>query len=193
MKSKTSLLILLSSLVVASSFTTTNDVSFSRSSQRKSFISKQPQQQTQHRRRTRRSSWLSASSRDEEIAKLEEQLRQLKVDAPDDVVTDAAEASTTKSEKEIVAVQRILEKVKGKDMLLSERELVDKELFLNQDIDSEGGSVLPSILAAVGAAVFIFLFSQVPVGNDDWTRYSTTSGPTTSTRIDLGDMNQDTK
>jgi biopolymer transport protein ExbD len=192
MKANTSVLILLSSLVVASSFTTTTDVSFPRSSERPSFISKQLYQQKQPCRATRRSSRLSNSSRDEEIAKLEEQLRQLRVDAPDDVVAPAAES--TKSEKEIVAVQRILEKVKGKDMLLSERELVDQELFLNEGGESEGGGgVVPAVLAALGAAVFLFFFSQIPVGQDDWSRYSTTSGPTTSTRIDLGDMNQDSK
>jgi hypothetical protein len=187
MKSQTSFLILLSSLVVASSFTTTTDFSFPRSSQRPSFIGKQLQQQKQqHYRTTRHTSQLS-SSRDEEIAKLEEQLRQLRVDAPDDAV---AAAESTEAEKEIVAVQkRILEKVKGKDMLLSERELVDKDLFLNQG-ESEGGGVLPAVLAALGAAVFLFFFSQIPVGQDDWSRYSTTSGPTTSTRIDLGDLNQ---
>jgi hypothetical protein len=193
MRSNASLLILLSSLVVASTFTTTTEVSLSRSSQRPSFISKPPSQQQQFRQTTnKRSSRLSASSKDDEIAKLEEQLRQLRDDAPaDDKVVAAVES--TKSEKEIIAVQRILEKVKGKDMLLSERELVDQDLFLNQGLDEAGGSPLPAVLAALGAAVFLFFFSQIPVGQDDWGRYSTTSGPTTSTRIDLGDMNSDTK
>jgi biopolymer transport protein ExbD len=190
MKGNTCFLVLLSSLVVASSFTTT-DVSLSRCSQLPSFINKPLQQQKQHRGTT--SSKLSASSKEEEIAKLEEQLRQLRVDAPADDVNVVA-AESTKSEKEIIAVQRILEKVKGKDMLLSERELVDQELFLDQGLgDEAGGSVLPAILAALGAAVFLFFFSQIPVGQDDWSRYSTTSGPTTSTRIDLGDMNSDLK
>jgi hypothetical protein len=222
MKATTSLLILLSSLVAVSGFTTTTDITLSLSLQRPSFISKSltaqvvassatachaslttcsysfsrnRQQQKQHRRATsRRSSRLSASSKDDEIAKLEEQLRQLRNDAPADDTSTVVAAESTKSEKEIIAVQRILEKVKGKDMLLTEQQLVDQDLFLNQGFDDEAsGSPLPAVLAALGAAVFLFFFSQIPVGQDEWGRYSTTSGPTTSTRIDLGDMNSDAK
>jgi hypothetical protein len=222
MKATTSLLILLSSLVAVSGFTTTTDITLSLSLQRPSFISKSltaqvvassatachaslttcsysfsrnRQQQKQHRRATsRRSSRLSASSKDDEIAKLEEQLRQLRNDAPADDTSTVVAAESSKSEKEIIAVQRILKKVKGKDMLLTEQQLVDQDLFLNQGFDDEAsGSPLPAVLAALGAAVFLFFFSQIPVGQDEWGRYSTTSGPTTSTRIDLGDMNSDAK
>jgi hypothetical protein len=117
---------------------------------------------------------------------LEAELRRLKQDDAPDAV--AAETEPVKK----VAEPRNLEKVAGKDMLLSERELVDQQLFI--DDGSEAGSengVLPAVIAAFGAAVFLFFFSQVPVGQDDWSHYSTNSGPTTSTRIDLGDLNSD--
>jgi len=130
---------------------------------------------------TRGTKIFSSEDRQQEIARLEEQLRTLKEES-------ASEGdSLTEEEQKYVADEKVLEKVQGKDMLLTEQELVDAELLKNEEND--GGGLLP-ILAAVGLAAFLFFFSQVPVGQEDLARYQPT-GSSTSKTIDLGDMNPD--
>ena len=118
------------------------------------------------------------NSREEEIAKLEEQLRRLREDTESGLATEEIDEKT---EKTMIA----LEKVKGKDMLLSEAELIDQDLM-----DSPNGSGLPlsNILAAVGALVFLVIFSQIPVGQEDLSRMQ---GATSVNKIYLGDINPD--
>jgi hypothetical protein len=143
------------------------------------------------RRQRRSHSCRLHSNRDEEIAKLEAQLRQLK-----DEEDTAATTDTTVTERKKVVERRILEKVKGKDMLLSERELVEERLFLAAENDASSSGdlgVIPTVVAALGLAIFLGFFAQLPVGQDTFSRYSAPSGPTTSTSIDLGDMNSDIK
>ena len=132
-------------------------------------------------------STLFASRRDEEIAKLEEQLRKLK-----DEEANAPSTTTTEESMngEINAVeQRILEKVQGKDMILSERELYDSNIV--EDQSTEGGSIVQNILTAVAVAVVLGIFSQIPIGDEGLSKYSAQAGPTVSRSIDLGDLNTD--
>lgn len=126
-------------------------------------------------------------SREEEIAKLEEQLRRLK---EEDVSNEIAEKTKTMTDEELqkfVADERVLERIRGKDMLLSESDLIEAQI-LEKDLDGGGEGKLVPVLATVLLAVFLFFFAQVPVGQEDLSRYSVT-GSTASKTIDLGDMN----
>jgi hypothetical protein len=126
------------------------------------------------------------SSRDEEIAKLEEQLARLKEEQLTEQSTDI---STKELNGEINAVEkRLLENVQGKDMILSEKELFDGNIVEDQSTE---GNVLSNLLIAVGALVFLTLFSQIPIGQEDFSKYSV--APTSASRtIDLGDLNLNT-
>jgi hypothetical protein len=126
------------------------------------------------------------SSRDEEIAKLEAQLRQLRENE------EAPDGSTKEDDKlsiaEFEAAKRRLEMVKGKDMLLTEHALLSGGLL---DNESKGGNLF-GIVGAVVAVVFLLLFSQVPIGQENLARYSAT-GSSNVKSIDLGDLNPDSR
>lgn len=126
----------------------------------------------------------AGSSRDEEIAKLEEQLAKLK----EEQATDEQSTKEVLDNGEINAVEkRLLENVQGKDMILSEKELFDGNIVEDQSTE---GSVVSNLLIAVGALVFLVLFSQIPIGQDSLSKYSV--APTSTSRtIDLGDLNTD--
>lgn len=116
-----------------------------------------------------------ASDKEEEIAKLEDQLRKLKAEAaeegeqppsdPNGAVDAAAEA----------------EEVVPEGMFLSEGW---KEV---EEESSEGSGGLTNILGAVGLALFLAIFSQIPIGQEDYSKYSSV---TATERIDLGDLNR---
>jgi hypothetical protein len=137
-------------------------------------------------------------TRDDEIAKLEDQLRQLREDGTD----VGASAMSSRSEvftkddsedafslKEFDMARRRLEKTKGKDMLLSEQQLISGGLM--EDTSNGRSSGIIGIVGAVVALVGLLLFAQVPVGQDELARYSAT-GSSTIKSIDLGDLNPDT-
>lgn len=133
----------------------------------------------------------STSSRDEEIAKLEEQLRRLKEEENDSIEAKSELTSSVEVSRKVDP--RVLEKVKGKDMILSERDLLDAEVWNNDESlvqGSNGFASVPTVLAIVGAAIFLFFFAQVPIGQEDLSRFSVT-GSSSSTVIDLGDLNPD--
>lgn len=142
---------------------------------------------------------LGSSSREEEIAKLEEQLRQLKQEQQnDDAATeggggDGTAFSTTAEINQVE--QRILEKVQGKDMILSEQDLYDGNIVQDQSSSSSteegGGSVVQNVLVAVLAVVFLVVFSQIPIGQEDLSKYSVSPTTSSSRTIDLGDLNTD--
>lgn len=123
---------------------------------------------------------------EEEIAKLEEQLRKLREDDNDSTTTTkTVKESLTTEEKRIYDT---LEKMQGKEMLLSERELLRDGLVTT---DGDGGGIsIPAILAGVALLVGVGLFSQIPVGQDGLAQYSA-SGSSGVNRIDLGDINPD--
>lgn len=131
---------------------------------------------------------LGLSSREEEIAKLEEQLRKLKEGNISEDTIENVKSMTDDDLRKYVADERVLEKIRGKDMLLSESDLIEAQILDNNDGGSSLGGSLTPVLAAVALAVFLFFFAQVPVGQEDLSRYSVTGTPTSKT-IDLGDMN----
>jgi cell division protein FtsB len=128
------------------------------------------------------------SNRQEDIAKLEAKLRELR---DSEVATASTDTSLNDEEKAYIADDAVLETVKGKDMILSEQDLIDTKLI---DGDTSGGGLglVSTILAVVGTAAFLFFFAQVPLGQEDLSRYSAT-GSSGVTSIDLGDINPDRK
>ena len=162
-----SLLLLCVSSFVASSFQTT------------SFLSRKAIQQP------RRAATLF-SSKEEEIARLEEQLRKLREEAEEEGLPEDLEKG--------VKIRVALEKVKGKDMLLSEQELLELQMMNELGQESEGLNPIVVGAAAVCFAITLFLFAQVPVGQDDYQRYGGQIGNPGSSainKIDLGDLNTD--
>jgi hypothetical protein len=112
-------------------------------------------------------------NKDDEIAKLEEQLKKLK-----------EEKSPVKKEEE-----EDLEDI-SIDMFLSEG-------WKDGDKVEEGsnGGIIGNVLKAVGIVVALIAFSQIPVGQEDLSKYSVPiksaiENPATITSIDLGDANR---
>lgn len=115
------------------------------------------------------------NSKEDEIAKLEEQLQKLK--------DDAATYIDQPSEEEQQAPSEPVEEVPI-ELFLSEQWKEQEAAAASE----EGGGSLTTIIAGVGLALFLALFSQVPVGQEDLSKYSAIKAPTE--QIDLGDLNR---
>eukprot|EP00532_Pseudo-nitzschia_australis_P000848 CAMPEP_0168193190 /NCGR_PEP_ID=MMETSP0139_2-20121125/18463_1 /TAXON_ID=44445 /ORGANISM="Pseudo-nitzschia australis, Strain 10249 10 AB" /LENGTH=219 /DNA_ID=CAMNT_0008116507 /DNA_START=207 /DNA_END=866 /DNA_ORIENTATION=+ len=152
---------------------------------------------------------MSDSGKDDEIAKLEEQLRKLKEEKGTEVspanasetkeeeatavTTTAAATTTTKTAEDD---EEMSEDEASMDMFLSEGW---KEARSNYDPsntatkkrqDEEQGNLIGTVTKVVGGILALVIFSQIPVGQEDLSKYSAIkSGPATST-IDLGDTNR---
>ena len=115
-----------------------------------------------------------ASSKEEEIAQLEAKLRQLR---------------ETEEEQEKVAVSSSAP-ANAPNRL--EEPLVEmlSESWREADPAENGGvgGFLPTLVGGVLAIVVLSLFSQVPVGQEDFSKYASVK---TSTEVDLGDLNAD--
>ncbi|CAJ1943599.1 unnamed protein product [Cylindrotheca closterium] len=112
-----------------------------------------------------------ATDKEEEIAKLEEQLKKLREEADqgeEGAVDDGAQAAP---EAEVVVPEA---------MFLSEG--------WKEAEESEGSGMLTKVLGAIGLAVVLAIFSQVPIGQDDYSKYSEVKASTGT--IDLGDINR---
>jgi hypothetical protein len=134
-------------------------------------------------------------NKDEEIARLQDQIRRIKEEQEREqaVALEAAETETPSRNydgRQLVDKRsNELERVRGKDMPFSEGDLISANIISNDD--GEESSLmqrLPAVLLAIGAFVLLIGFAQVPVGQEDLSRYS--AAPLTQT-IDLGDLNPD--
>lgn len=127
------------------------------------------------------------SSREEEIAKLEEQLRKLKEDS---TVVEEEEAAVEppKDDRVNQTGEPAMAAGKGDEFFFTEGDLDQQGI-----LDSEGrdSNRLVTVGVAVAAVAFLAVFSQVPVGEENLQRYSSTAG--SSSRIDLGDLNEERK
>ncbi|KAL3918813.1 MAG: hypothetical protein SGARI_007359, partial [Bacillariaceae sp.] len=117
--------------------------------------------------------WTLHSSKDDEIAKLEEQLQKLKE-------AKEAEAST-------------VEATSPSDQATEDEEEVDIGMFLSEgwkekETAESGGGGLTGIIGAVALVLGLLAFSQVPIGQEDLSKYSAIKAPTE--QIDLGDLNR---
>ena len=131
------------------------------------------------RQRSLPTTWRLASSKEDEIRELEEKLRKLK--------TEAVEEESA-AEKVVVAANEE-EMVKLNDQAVY-TELLTEQWKEGEGEQSEGGigQSLGVAMATVGLLVGLAFFAQVPVGQEELSRYSTPSTP--STQIDLGDLNR---
>lgn len=110
------------------------------------------------------------NSKEEEIAKLEEQLRKLK-----EGKEDASSVDTESKEEE-----------KLEDVPL---EMFLTEQWKEQEADgSSSGGGITVVLYVIAAVLGLVLFSQVPIGQEDLSKYSVGNSP--SEQIDLGDLNR---
>ena len=116
---------------------------------------------------------MSDDDKEQEIAKLEEQLRKLKAEAAEEGEQTSPNGTAVTPAEEVVP----------EAMFLSEgwKEVENEE-------SSEGSGTLKTVLSAVGLAVFLAVFSQIPVGQEDYTKYSAVKANTE--KIDLGDRNR---
>ncbi|CAB9513005.1 expressed unknown protein [Seminavis robusta] len=137
-----------------------------------------------HRRQTS----LLRSSKDEEIAKLEEQLRKLKEEEEEPVVEEETEepAIVVTSSDDFVGRGPAKRAVQPMEEMLSEAWKDGGSSSSSVEETSEGGISIPAILASIAFVVFVGFFSQVPVGQDDLSKYQAIK---TDTSIDLGDIN----
>jgi len=111
-------------------------------------------------------------SKAEEIAKLEEQLRKLKEEKEEEVV----DAKSKDDEEELEDITL--------EMFMTERW---KREEAQENAPKEGG--FSGILYGVAAVLALALFSQVPIGQEDLSKYST-GNPGAAQQIDLGDLNR---
>uniref|UniRef100_A0A7S4SN45 Uncharacterized protein n=1 Tax=Ditylum brightwellii TaxID=49249 RepID=A0A7S4SN45_9STRA len=119
---------------------------------------------------------LYSSSKEDEIAALEEKLRLLKEEAAQQ---QQEEEGASEIEAEIANLRNADEPYVE---MLSEQ-------WKESDVDNESsGGLLTTVLGVAIALVFLIGFSQIPVGQEDYSRYSVTPG-VGSTKIDLGDLN----
>lgn len=125
----------------------------------------------QQQRYSTASSFLTAS-KDDEIAELEKKLQQLKEEKEEVAVVD-----DSNDDKPPVNAPNSLDE----PML----EMLS-ESWKEDDVE-EGGNIILPIIGAVLAVVFLVGFSQVPVGQQDLTKYSAAKA---SNQIDLGDLNE---
>lgn len=153
-------------------------------------------------RRQRHTTALS-SSNDEEIAALEEKLRQLKENGGAVSAQSTAEVESPSADKPEMAKEPFEEKrfkisddstnvmVTGEEPSRSVQEPYE-ELLSEQwkSRENKGGIDLSDILVKGASAVAILIglvaFSQVPIGQEDLDKYSTAKP---SMSIDLGDLN----
>ena len=117
-----------------------------------------------------------ASSKEDEIAQLEEKLRQLReAEEQTPVFTTPSKSSLNPNRSDEPFVEMLTESWKEAD-----------SVELRKDSASESVGFLLPLVGGILATIFLFSFSQVPVGQDDFAKYAAVK---TSTEIDLGDLN----
>jgi hypothetical protein len=120
------------------------------------------------------------SNKDEEIAKLEEQLKRLKKEKASEAQLDVSPQNG-----EIAPPRLEEEEEVSIDMFLSEGW---KEKEAAESSGTGGGGTLTTIAGVLALVVGLAVFSQVPIGQEDLSKYSAIKAPTE--QIDLGDLNK---
>lgn len=133
----------------------------------------------------------SSNNKDEEIARLEEQLRKLKEEQGIDSDDGTISSPPTQAEEGGEVESPVAEEV-PLELFLSEKWKEGEVSNGNDGEDGDGGGGIggaaTGILGAVGLAIFLAFFSQVPIGQEDLSKYSAIKAPTE--QIDLGDLNR---
>ena len=131
----------------------------------------------------------SPDDKQAEIEALEEKLRQLKGDDPAERVGSSENSVAMQLTNDDVVGEEdepewaVLKTQSNDSVMMSER-WKEAGSLTNSD-----GGLLKNIGIALGLVVFLGVFSQVPIGNEDLQKYQDYKG--SSSRIDLGDLNPD--
>lgn len=131
----------------------------------------------------------SPDDKQAEIEALEEKLRQLKGDDPAELVGSSENSVAMQLTPDEVVEEEdepewaVLKTQSNDSVMMSER-WKEAGSLTNSD-----GGLLKNIGIALGLVVFLGVFSQVPIGNEDLQKYQDYKG--SSSRIDLGDLNPD--
>ena len=126
----------------------------------------------------------SSNSDDDEIAELEAKLRQLKEEKQKELLTKTSDdepADTPTSNPINTGITNYDSDTPLNEMLSESWKESDS---VSGGSDEEGGSIVPALLSGVALILGFILFSQIPVGQEAYDKYSTAK-PNTS--IDLGD------
>ena len=129
-----------------------------------------------------------AENNEEKIAQLEAELRKLKGEQE---AAAAAVEETTFAEPE----EEMLDEA-TMDMFLSEGWKQAKEGYDPNNTatmarqNEEEGSIVGLVAKVVGGIVALVFFAQIPVGQEDLSKYSANTAGATKTTIDLGDVNR---
>ena len=140
----------------------------------------------------------SSSSKDDEIAKLEEQLRKLKeeksptaaLEATETVSTSVTAVADQKLEEEIPISMFLSEGWKEGDNNNGNNGTIQNK---QNNAEADKGGIIGNLLKALGVVVVLIALSQIPVGQENLSKYSGSikSGENpASTSIDLGDVNR---
>mmetsp|Transcript_3933 Transcript_3933/g.5176 ORF Transcript_3933/g.5176 Transcript_3933/m.5176 type:complete len:190 (+) Transcript_3933:73-642(+) len=144
--------------------------------------------------RNRNTRIFGSNVRDDEIARLEEQLRKLKEDQEEISAKGATTAVTETSSDSFTTSSSALQQEKlfvDRQVILSEKELSSlRDEEEEKEENSTATLPLPAPLLAIAGLVFLIAFSQIPVGQEDLSKYSATGSSSVKT-IDLGDLNTD--
>ena len=129
----------------------------------------------------------SPDDKQAEIEALEEKLRQLKGDDPAERGSSENSVAMQLTSDDVVEEDEpewaVLKTQSNDSVMMSER-WKEAGSLTNSD-----GGLLKNIGTALGLVVFLGVFSQVPIGNEDLQKYQDYKG--SSSRIDLGDLNPD--
>ena len=125
----------------------------------------------------RRGAFRLASSKEDEIAQLEEKLRQLReAETQKPVLATPSNANiNTPNRPDEPFVEMLTESWKEADAVEG-----------SKDGASNGVGFLLPLVGGILATIVLLSFSQVPVGQEDYAKYAAVK---TSTEIDLGDLN----
>jgi len=143
-----------------------------------------------------------SNSKEEEIAKLEEQLKQLRQEAEQESGTAVVASSSQKQQQQKATVETVASSssigdtdfvgrgpakrpVQPQQEMLSEA-WKETTTTADEKNDSGIGGTIPSVVAGIAFLVLIGFFAQVPVGQEDLGKYQAVK---TNTQIDLGDIN----
>jgi hypothetical protein len=123
-----------------------------------------------------------SSSREDEIAGLEAQLRQLKQEVNDEEGGELMEPVQTTS--------RVYTPNRFDNPMSEMLPAMLSESWKESDPEPQGGegigSILPVMVGALLTVAFFVFFSQIPIGQENYSKYSAVK---TSSQIDLGDLN----
>jgi hypothetical protein len=124
----------------------------------------------------------SPEDKQAEIEALEAKLRELKgetVESGDQIINNGDDAQSAEEEE---PEWEILKTQSNDSVMLSER-------WKEADPSSNAveGGMLKNAAIALGVVVFLGIFSQIPIGNEDLQKYQDYKG--SASRIDLGDLN----